>query len=232
MENPGPGCHDASQDGGGYDSAGTEYVDEIPQICAGQSTASRSRIPGATASAARGAKARTSSSSTTGTASRRGGDFARRSQPASRRRWRRRRRCRRSSRRRRRAHPRRSRPRARRSHRRPATRPGARAAASLRYVGRCVEIRAPGRPRHRRDVSTQVGRAALRPGLLGELPDGRGCGYPAPADLVLLSPDELGTAILLHFSADVPVRPRVESTPSSRRGTSTTSRRWRGAPEI
>ena len=36
MDNPGPGCHDASQDGGGYDSAGTEYVDEIPQICAGQ----------------------------------------------------------------------------------------------------------------------------------------------------------------------------------------------------
>ena len=36
MENPGPGCHDASQGGGGYDSAGTEYVDEIPQICAGQ----------------------------------------------------------------------------------------------------------------------------------------------------------------------------------------------------
>ena len=36
MENPSPGSHDASQDGGAYDSAGTEYVDEIPQICAGQ----------------------------------------------------------------------------------------------------------------------------------------------------------------------------------------------------
>ena len=36
------------------------------------------------------------------------------------------------------------------------------------------------------------------------------CGYPVPADLVLLSPDELGVTVLLHFSADVPVRPCVD----------------------